>query len=171
MTLNNTEIIVLASSGIVFLLMVLFFSIIGFRYDSLILFCLILGSLGVIFYGLYEDKSRWWWIIPVIVIFLSLVGIILQFFRYRKMTVGQARSILKNKGMKYQEQEKQSIEHQEKADAMIYKTLHNREPGYEDVLDRVFKNDVYEGEFRSIVKDLIEKGNYPKEVKETVLEK
>ena len=178
MTLNSDEIIVISSFGITLLLMIVFFTLTGFRYSSLLLFSLILGSLGAVFYGLYEDKGKWWWIVPVIIISLSLVAIILQFFRYnnkKNITLDEAKIILnrlyEEKGIEIKDEpeKNQTRVHIIDADSQIYQAIHNREKSYEYVLKNVFpEGGVTDSReyFRIIIRDLLKSRDYPQDLKD-----
>jgi len=78
MALKTDEVIVIAAgAGLLLFWLILASTLSKFRSPSVsFLILLILGSLGAVFYGIHEDKSNLWWIIPTVVIGLCLVGVV-----------------------------------------------------------------------------------------------
>ena len=78
MALKTDEVIVIAAGvGLLLFWVILASTLSKFRSPSVsILMLLILGSLGAVFYGIHEDKSNLWWIIPTVVIGLCLIGVV-----------------------------------------------------------------------------------------------
>jgi uncharacterized membrane protein len=78
MALKTDEVIVIAAgAGLLLFWLILASTLSKFRSPSVsLLILLILGSLGAVFYGIHEDKSNLWWIIPTVVIGLCLVGVV-----------------------------------------------------------------------------------------------
>ena len=81
MALNGVEIVIITVMAVVAAVwtLILLFDRTGVSrrpvFSALVL--VILGLLGVVFYGIYEDKSNLWWIIPTVGI--SLITLILVF--------------------------------------------------------------------------------------------
>jgi hypothetical protein len=81
MALNGVEIVIITVMAVVAAAwtLILLFDRTGVSrrpvFSALVL--VILGLLGVVFYGIYEDKSNLWWIIPTVGI--SLITLILVF--------------------------------------------------------------------------------------------
>jgi H+/Cl- antiporter ClcA len=88
MSLKTDEVIVIAAgAGLLLFWLILASTLSKFRSPSVsLLILLILGSLGAVFYGIHEDKSNLWWIIPTVVIGLCLVGVVYLVSRRRKGT-------------------------------------------------------------------------------------
>ena len=78
MALKADEVIVIATgAGVLLFWLILASTLSTFRSQSVsLLILLVLGSLGVVFYGIHEDKSNLWWIIPTVVICLCLIGVV-----------------------------------------------------------------------------------------------
>jgi hypothetical protein len=86
MALKTDEVIVIGA-GLLLFWLILASTLSKFRSPSVsLLILLILGSLGAVFYGIHEDKSNLWWIIPTVVIGLCLVGVVYLVSRRRKGT-------------------------------------------------------------------------------------
>lgn len=148
MALNGVEIVIITVMAVVAAVwtLILLFDRTGVSrrpvFSALVL--VILGLLGVVFYGIYEDKSNLWWIIPTVGI--SLITLILV-FRIPFLKRRQNEMFVKNTSL----QLKNVIKDEEYVRSLYLEGLKRGEMSRQDVIDDANKILQDRGGYRGVI--------------------